>query len=59
MIDVIVVIANTGRKGENLGWEDVYVNTRVIRFEFEDEDDVLDWLRAASVMVVSSERLKA
>lgn len=35
MVEVIVTIVTPERKNENLGWEDVYVGTRVYRLEFE------------------------
>lgn len=59
MIDVIVTVALTARKNENLGWEDVYVETRALRLEFNTEDDMLDWLGEAQRFATSVEKLVA
>lgn len=48
MVEAIVTFVKTARKNENLGHEDVYVETTVYRIEFEYPDQFDIWLDEAS-----------
>lgn len=57
MAEAVVTFVTTARKNENLGHEDVYVETKVYRIEFDTEDNFLDWLGEAERFGINTERL--